>query len=420
MIKRLTLPSGVEVVISPMASMKSVSCGIWIRSGGRHENPANAGISHFIEHLLFKGTLKRDGVAIKEAVEGLGGSFNGFTSEEFTCYLIKILGTHIDIAVDVLSDMVLNPKFDPKDIEKERTVIMEEIKMYLDQPMHYVHELLGELMWPNNPLGMPLAGTFETVKSITRNDLINYKNSLYNSKNIVISIAGNVNKDDVLKLIKKYFTLAKTDKINKFKRIEENNLGPRLKINFKKTEQAHLAIGFHALSRLSPDRYAANMLNIILGANMSSRLFQEVREERGLAYEISSHNKNYDDTGAFIISAGVDIKKTNDALKVIFRELSKIKKEPVSKDELKRAKEFYKGQMLMALEDTASKMLWIGERVISRDKLMSITEILEIIDSMTIEDIRKVANMIFTEGNLNMAVIGPIKEKDLKDSFKLN
>ncbi len=419
MIKKITLKNGLEVVAIPMPSMKSVACGVWARCGGRYENKINSGISHFIEHLLFKGTKKRDGKNIKETIEGIGGSFNGFTSEEFTCYLVKLLGNHVDIAVDVLADMVSNPRFAESDIEKERTVIIEEIKMYLDQPMQYVHEILGELMWPANPLGMPLAGTFDTVNSITKNDIIDFKNKFYNSRNIIVAFAGNIDIEKIAKLVEKNLRLPSGKSINCYEKITKNEIGPRLKVLTKDTEQLHLAIGLHGLSRQNKERYSASLLNIILGANMSSRLFQEVREKRGLAYEISSHNKSYNDTGAFVISAGVDIKKSKDAIRIILKELSRIKKEHVKKDEFRRAKEYYKGQVLMALEDTTTSMLWVGEKISAEDKLTDINKILKIVDEITTEDIKKVANMIFKNVNLNMSIIGPVKESDIISTLNI-
>lgn len=421
MYKIETLANGLRVVSEPMSHMESVAIGIWIRAGGRYENPQISGISHVLEHLLFKGTKKRDMTAIKHEIEGRGGSFNGFTSEDHTCYLVKLLEKDMELGIDILSDMVLNPSLDEEELKKEKSVIIEEINMYKDMPSHHVHEVLAEMMWPDQPLGMPLAGTADSVKSISRNQIVSYKESHYNPRNMVIVCTGKVKEEAVVKLSDKYLSGVKGDIVSKFEGVKLNRKGPTLKLATKETEQTHLALGLHALDRFHPDKYALSLLNVILGANMSSRLFHIVRDEMALCYEISSSVRKYEDCGAFVVSAGVDHAKLPKAIEVILRELGRMKKEGVSKEEMGRAKEYYRGQLLFALEDTMSHMLWLGEKVTCGEKDFSAKSILNGIESVTAEDLMRVSKNMFTDENLNLAIISPVKDdKQVLEVFHLS
>lgn len=414
------LDNGLTVALNTMSHMESVALGIWLRAGGRYEDAKNNGISHFLEHLLFKGTKTRDMKRIKEEIEGRGGTFNGFTAEEFTCYLVKLLAKDAELGVDILSDMVLNPRLAEEEVAKEKSVIAEEINMYKDMPSHYVHEILAEMMWPDQPLGMPLAGTVETVTAMTKDDIASYKDIYYNPKNMVIAGAGRIDEEGLVRLAEKYLSKVHGKDVPKFRKADLNGLEKRLKVNFKDTEQTHIALGLHAINRFHPDRYALSMMNIVLGANMSSRLFHIVRDELALCYEISSSTRLYEDAGTFGISAGVDDKKLLKAIEVILRELERIKVEPVGEDELRRAKEYYRGQLLFALEDTMSYMLWFGEKVITQEKEFNAKKILEKVEGVKPDDIMKTANDIFKDENLNLAVIGPIKEdKHIKEALHL-
>ena len=405
------LGNGLKVVTEPMPHMESVAVAIWIRAGGRYENIGNNGISHLLEHLLFKGTMKRDMKAIKEAIEGRGGSFNGFTAEEFTCYLVKILAKDTELAVDILSDMVLNPRLADEEIEKEKSVIIEEIHMYRDIPSHYVHEILSEMMWPDQPMGMPLAGSVESIKAITRGDLISYKENFYNPENMMIINTGRIKEEDLLALSRKYLSAVEAKGRSEYEKVKLNQNQPQIMINSKKTEQTHVALGLHATDRFHPDKHVLSLINVLLGANMSSRLFHIVRDEMALCYEISSSLRKHEDCGAFIISAGVDHNKLTKALEVILKVLADIKTEGVDKEELQRAKEYYRGQLLFAMEDTMSNMLWLGEKIISGEKDFDVKRILERIDEVTADDIMRVSNNLFRTGNLNLALIGPIKDE---------
>jgi len=414
------LDNGLRVATETMAYMESVAIGVWINAGGRYENPKNSGISHLLEHLLFKGTIKRDMMTIKQEIEGRGGSFNGFTSEEHTCYLVKVLSKDAGLGIDILSDMVSNPRLDEKEVEKEKGVIIEEINMYKDIPSHYVHDILAEMMWPDQPLGMPLAGTVESVKSITRDEIVAYKESCYGVRNMLLIGTGKIGENDFAALSKKYFTSAVGKETPGFEKVKLDQSQPRVRMLFKETEQTHVALGLHGLCRTHPDKHALSIVNIILGANMSSRLFHIVRDEMALCYEISSSIRRYDDCGAFVISAGVDDKKLAKTLEIVLKELARIKDEPVGREELRRAKEYYKGQLLFALEDTMSRMLWLGEKIISGEKDFSTRQILERIEAVRPEDLMRVSKGIFTNKNLNLSIIGPVKdEKAIKEILNI-
>jgi predicted Zn-dependent peptidase len=405
------MDNGLAVATKTMEHMESVSFGIWIKAGARYENTTNNGISHLLEHLLFKGTKTRGMKEIKESIEGRGGSFNGFTSEEVTCYLVKLLAKDAALGVDILSDMVLNPKLDEKEIEKEKSVIVEEINMYKDIPAQHVHEILTEMLWPNQPLGMPLAGTVENVNSMRKKDVDLYKEAFYKPNNMLLIGTGMIEEAKLLQLAGKYLSASAEAKPPKFVKAVNDQHKPILRIVKKDTEQTHMALAFHAMNRLSPDRYVASILNIILGANMSSRLFHVVRDEMALCYEISSSVRKYDDAGAFVVGSGLDESNLVKALEVILRELNRIKNEPVPDKELERAKEFYKGQLLFTMEDTMSHMLWLGEKIASNEKELDAKKIMEKISSISKEDIMRVAGGIFKNESINLAVIGPVKDE---------
>lgn len=412
MLTRTVLDNGLNVVSLRMPRMASVSIGIWINVGVRNENVVINGVSHLLEHILFKGTKRRGTQKIKEDIEGKGGSFNGFTAEEFTCYFVKMLSKDMGLGLDVLSDMVLYPLMKEADIEKEKHVIVEEINMYKDMPAHYIHELLTEILWPGQPLGLPLAGTVKSVSALARRDLARYKGAFYCPANMVISAVGDLEEDLLIRLCRRCFArVLRTTPPGSCDAVRAER-GPKLLVHRKKTEQTHLAIGIHAPHRFHPDRYALSILNVILGANMSSRLFQEVRERLALCYEIGSSIRRYRDAGSFVVSAGVETKNLRKALEVILAELSRVRSHALGKEELKRAKEYYKGQLLLTLEDTMSSMLWYGEKVVSGEGDFSPKGILRTVDSITAEDLMRVADESFTDDNLNLAVIGPVEDRD--------
>ncbi|MDD5155223.1 MAG: pitrilysin family protein [Candidatus Omnitrophica bacterium] len=411
MYKKTKLDNGLRIITNNMPGMRSAAVGIWINTGARYENPGYKGISHFLEHLTFKGSKKYSCRKIKESIEGVGGSLNGFTSEELTCYLVKLPSARLELAVDILSDMVINPLFPPAEIEREKTVILEEIKMYKDLPQNYVYDLLDELLWPGQPLGSPVIGSQDSVSRIKRQDICIYKKRAYTPLNIVVACAGDLKHGAFVKKVKKSFGGLGGQGINTFKQAEEEDLSPRLNLFTKDTEQTHLALGFHSFKRGHPLRHALNILHIIMGANMSSRLFNEVREKRGLAYEIGTQVKSFHDTGAFVVHAGIDNRKVNHAIEVILKEISKPRDTLVRDDEFRRSKEFYLGQLTLALEDTMDHMLWIGESTVTLDKTYSLENIVKEVSAVKREDVREVARYLFDDKKINLALIGPIEDK---------
>ena len=407
MYKKYQLSNGLKVIVSPMPSMTSVALGVWIGVGGRHEPAKHSGISHLIEHMLFKGTEKRSAKQLKEAVEGVGGSLNGFTADEVTCYMVKVPANYLGMGFDALSDMVFNAKFDQEDLAKEKFVICEEIKMYRDQPADHVGEILGEIMWPNNSLGRPLTGNISTVQSIKREDVIAFKENNYHPANMAVIAAGKVDPKRLFKYVEELYK-GKRRKKPAFKAPKADQKHLRVKFATKKINQAHIALGFHAPAGNIKERYAIEVLNIILGGNMSSRLFEELREKFGLCYDIGSHYKRHSDVGEFIIHAGVDNRKILKSIVAVTDELRKIKDLGVTEDELARAKEFAKGQFLLAMESTTARMLWFGYRLMTDKNIPEVKGLLRKVDSVTADDVKKACGDIFKSSGVNLAVIGNI------------
>jgi predicted Zn-dependent peptidase len=413
------LDNGFRIISARLSEVDSLSIGIWIKSGGRYENKKNQGISHLMEHMLFKGTKKRSCQALKRAIESKGGAFNAFTSEENVCYYIKILSNRLPLAAEVLTDMVLNPALKKEEMEKEKRVIFEEIRMYLDLPMHYVYDLLDSLIWPNHPLGLPLVGTYETVKRITRTDLLAQRGQFYAPNNMAVVACGGIDHENLVKIMKDLFG---REKFVKQKIASKPSSCPKesvLKFMHKDTEQTHLCLGIRGISSNSPHRYALSLLSIILGGNMSSRLFNEIREKRSLAYEIGTSVKAYSDTGSFFIHAGIDNKKLKSAVSIMIDELEKIKKDFVLKKELSMAKEYFKSGLLMAMESTMSNMMFLGDQITSLGKIQTKESILKAVDKVTPHDIKRVAEKILIIDALKLALIGPQTEKEISEIKQL-
>ncbi len=406
-----TLPNGLRIITVPMRDRASAGVAIWVRAGGRFESRPLSGVSHFLEHMLFKGTPSRTARQIKEQIEGVGGMMNAFTGEESTCYFAKLLVPHFPKAIEALSDMVNHASLSLEEYKKEKPVILEEIKMYRDLPSQHVQDVMSEMLWPDQPLGRPIAGTPETVAGITREAMVRYKKQYYHPKNIVVTVSGSVDPEDVASRVKDCFVQKSALSRAHFPKASSRQTKPRIHFLEKKTEQTHLVIGLHGLCRFDPARYALGILNIMLGSNMSSRLFEEVREKRGLAYEIRSGLSYYHDTGAVTVSAGLEAAKLPNAVRVILRELGKLCAKSVSEGELRRAKDYFMSQLYMALEDTLDHLLWVGERVLDRDELPDRQQIHKEIEAVTPGDIQEMAKRLFKTNQLNLAVIGPVDSK---------
>lgn len=414
------LNNQMKLVTVPLTQRQSASFALLVKAGGRNERSSIGGISHFIEHLVFRGTKNRTAIEIKNAIEGIGGVLNAFTSEEFTGYYAKVPGKHISDAIEVISDLVLEPVMAEDDIIKEKRIIVEEIRMYQDVPAYHVHELLDNLMWGNHQLGKPLAGTYRSVHGITRDKLTDFKKKYYVPNNMIAVVSGSYNEKQTAKLFRHKFSALKKRPVDEAKKFTKKQAGARLKILDKETQQTHAAMGFHTPGRKNRGRYALALLSVIMGGNMSSRLFEQVREHRGLAYQISTVLKKYQETGAFVIKAGLKNRNLPEAVKIIMGQLHKIKKEPVGTDELSRAKEYLLSHILMEMDDTLERALWLGEKIISGDTNIMLKDVIKKIKSVSREDIRTQAQNIFKTSNLSLAVIGPAKsaKKQINNTIK--
>jgi predicted Zn-dependent peptidase len=414
--KQHILQNGIKIIVDEMPHMRSSSIGIWVGVGGRHETKEEAGLAHFIEHIVFKGTKERSCQEIKESIEGIGGSLNAFTAKEYTCFYAKVLGKDTEIALEVLSDMVLNPSLKDSDIEQEKDVILEEIKMYMDSPSQQVHDYLDEILWPNHPMGYFLTGPQENVSRFIASDFKDFRAKHYTPNRMVISVAGDVIAEDIFLDVEGNFASLDSLKTVQAEKVLFDPVVFPVHWRQKDTEQAHLALGIHAYSRTHPMCYPLSILNIILGGNMSSRLFQELREEQGLAYDVRSSVYRYEDTGTLEISAGLESENLEKTLLVTMKALKRLKDELVSEDELARAKAYYKGRVQLSLEKTSTRMSWQGEDLLFRDRPFSEQNILEQINAVSAESLQKVAQDIFQDKRICMAVISPKhKPENLND-----
>ncbi len=403
------LSNGIPVVAANIPYLRSISIGIWIKVGSRNETRELNGIFHFLEHLAFKGTKRRSAHQIAIEMDSIGGHMDAFTSREYTCYSAKVLDEHLPIAVDVLSDILLHSVFDPKEIERERQVILEEISMVDDSPDNYIFDLLYKKAWSQHSLGLPTQGFSETVNRISRQDILDYMDKFYSSNNIIISIAGNIDFSAMMDLLEKHF--------GSFNSSEEIKASPAHKINsgvaskYKDLEQVHICLGTSGIKINDEQRYECYLLNTLLGGSMSSRLFQKIREEKGLAYSVHSSNYNYNDTGLFIIYAATGAKKYSTALKLIVQELKDIKNNKISENELVRAKNQLKGLLMLSLESSGSRMMQLAKEEMYFKKHFTLDEIIKRIDEVNTDGIKCLANRLFDSQLFTLALLGPIEDK---------
>jgi predicted Zn-dependent peptidase len=413
MFNKAVLDNGLRVVTSSMPHSRSVCLAILMGTGSCYESKEEAGISHFAEHLFFKGTQRRPtSREITQDIEGIGGIINAGTDKELTVYWCKVASPHFPIALDVLSDLLLNSRFDSKDIAKEQQVIIEEIKMNLDTPQQRVNMLIDELLWPEQPLGREVIGYKETVSSLTRDQLLNYLARRYMPNNTVLSVAGNIQHEEAVAQIKPLFSKWAAGKLTAAYTTSDNQTEARLRIEPKDIEQAHLCLAVHGFSRSHPQRFTVDLLNTVLGGGMSSRLFTEIRERRALAYDIHSYTEHFLNSGSFGIYAGVDPDRTETALAAILEELSKVR-QGITTSELTRAKELSKGRLYLRFEDSQNVALWYGSQEILLQQILDIDDVISIVDAITVDQLHEVAQKIITDGGLNLAVTGPIKEDTL-------
>ena len=409
--QRTVLDHGLRVVSTFLPHTMSASISIFVGAGSRYEEARLAGVSHFIEHMLFKGTHQRPTPKeISEAIEGVGGVLNAATDKELTVYWCKVPVQHFDLAMDVLSDNLLHSRLDPSDMEKEREVIIEELNMVYDSPADLANLMIDEVVWPDQPLGRDTGGTRESVSQITRDDLLSYMSEHYAPAAAVVAVAGSVAPRQVEEASHRFLGDWRPAPTKPWYPATDGQTGPRVSLKSKRTEQANLCIAVDGLSSEHPDRYAQDVMNTILGEGMSSRLFLELREKLGLAYDIHSYLNHFRDTGSQVVFAAVDPRKVNETISAILSELAKLR-DGVPEDELHRAKESMKGRLLLRMEDTRAVSSWTGAQDLLRNTIMTVEEVVERIDAVTTEDLRRVTSTLFVTDKLKLAIVGPYRSE---------
>ena len=406
--QKTTLDNGLRIVTTTMPHTRSVSICFFIGVGSRYESEAQAGISHFIEHLLFKGTSKRaTAKEISEAIEGVGGMLNGGTDKESTLYWSRVAQPHFPLALDVLVDILLHSRFEPSDIERERQIIIEEINMTKDSPSQQAHLLIDELLWPGHPLGRDIAGTKDSMAAITRDMMLGYIEGQYLPGNTVVAIAGNIQHDDAVYAVSQATGSWLKQGLRPEYSAYEEQPNPQLKVERRDTEQVHLCLALPGLSLFHPRRFTLDLLNVILGEGMSSRLFTEIRDKLGLTYSIHSYIDHFLDSGSVIVYAGVEPRNLPVVIKAILEQLSLLK-EPIPESELYKAKELSKGRLLLRMEDTRSVTGWMGGQEILLGDILTVDQVVAIIDAITTEQLKEVAQELIVGDSLRLAVVGPV------------
>ena len=412
MYEKITLDNGLRLITSEMPHTRSVSVVFFLGVGSRYETDSVAGVSHFIEHLCFKGTEKRrTAKEISEAIESVGGILNGGTDKELTTYWSRVTSEHFSLALDVLIDLLRGSRFAAEDIDRERQVIIEEINMSLDSPRQRVSMLIDEILWPGQALGRDIAGSRETITAMTRQQILDFFSSAYLPNNTIISIAGDIEQKQIQDTVNQALGGWKPNNLpsgfsNTFKQQAVN-----IKIEFRETEQVQICLAVPGFSYFHTDRFAIDLLSTVLGEGMSSRLFTEIREKQGLAYDIHCFADHFADSGAVIIYAGVDSRRVDGAVTAIIEQLSKIK-EHVSDAELKKAKEMAKGRLLLSLEMSRNVASWLGTQELLTKRILTPDEVINLVEEVTIEDLERVARELFIGEKLNLAIVGPVKKEE--------
>ncbi len=406
-VTKSTLLGGIRVLTEQIPHVRTTAVGIWVGAGSRFEPSEHHGISHFLEHLFFKGTATRSALEIAQAVDDIGGQMNAFTDREQTVFYLKVLSTHLDRALEIYADMLLHSTLTPEHIERERQVITEEIKSYEDSPDELVQDLLAQTVWNRHPLGRPVIGTLQTVGALTRDDFLSYIERFYRPTNVVIAAAGQLEHAQVESLIAAHFGgwAGAASVVPQAPPQPQAGLSTRT----KETEQVHLCLGTQGLSQADPRRYALSVLDHLLGGGMSSRLFQEIRERRGLVYSISSYAASYCDGGLFVIYAGMSPDAGPEVIRLVIDEIEKVKAHPPDAAELRRAKESLKGGLMLGLESTGSRMSMLARSEIYHDRHITLDELISKVDAVTADDVQRAAGDLFRPGALSMAAIGPFR-----------
>jgi predicted Zn-dependent peptidase len=407
--RKTKLPNGLRVLTSAMPHTYSVAISVYVGAGSRYETVSQSGVSHFVEHMLFKGTEKRPSPQlISEAIDSVGGVLNAATDREFTVYYAKVARPHLDLALDVLVDLVRGPLFDPEELEKERKVVLEELAAVADSPGQQVDLLLDELLWPEQPLGWDVAGTKESIEGLTRDMTIDYMGRQYVPNNMVVSIAGNIDHDEVLSAVEAKFSGSGSGSAGAWFPARNGQEAPRCNVFYKRTEQSHIAMAVRGLPLEHPGRYAIDLLSVLFGEGMSSRLFMELRERQGLCYDVHAYVSHFLDAGSFGVYAAVDPSRGRDAVAALVGEMVKLR-DGIPEEELKKAQELAKGRLLLRMEDTRAVSAWLGSQEILTNHILSPEEVVERIDAVTPADLSGIVDTILVREHLNLAIVGPHK-----------
>jgi len=409
--RKTILDNGIRVVSEEIDHVRSISIGIWVMCGSRHEDRQTNGMAHFIEHMLFKGTRNRTAFDIASAIDSVGGVMNAFTGKELTSFYIKIPDYHLAMAIDLLSDIFKNSLFDPEEINKEKSVVLQEINMLDDSPDDYIHDFFDEKFWKDHPLGYPVLGTKTLVEGYSRDGIVGFFNDRYRGENVVLTAAGNFKHDVLVELVNGAF--GSVDRKVRQNGISNPEVSAGIAVIDKELEQVHLVMGCPAPSSVSPQRYPSFLLNAVLGGSMSSRLFQEIREKRGLAYAIHSYLSPYKDVGMLGIYVGTSKDSVRDVVGLIFDELLRMTNHSLTELELQSAKELIKGNFLLSMESTDNRMTRLARNEITFKEHIPAETVVREIDAVTHEDIRTLAAEMFNPDTIGLAAIGPIAEKDL-------
>lgn len=421
--EKTTLPNGVRVVTGTMTGVRSASLIFYYNVGSRIEPNEIAGISHFLEHMVFKGTEQRpDPMMISQEIESVGGIVNAGTGRESTSYWVKVPSTHFTLAFDVLADMMRNSTFDPTELDKERHVIYEEIRSVQDIPEELVHDLIDQVVWPDDPIGREIAGSEETVANISRDAMMAFWRHNYGADRLVVAAGGDVRHEDVVALTEKYFgDLPRSENGFTSRPVTVSQDSPRIALVNRETEQAHFCLSFPAISYHDERRYVQSTIESILSSGMSSRLFQEIRENLGLVYSIYGYFRGYEDVGQGVIYAGTDVERVKETIAATVGELKKLRDIPVPADELERSKTLRKGRLLMSLEDSRSVASWIGSQEATYGEIMTPEQVMEQIDAVTVEDVQALATELLRADRFSLALIGPFtQEQEYLDLLSLD
>jgi len=409
-VNKTVLANGIRILTRKMPHVRSVSMGVWVNVGARDEAESENGLSHFIEHMIFKGTRKRSSFQIAKEFDAIGGQTNAFTAMEHTCYHAKVLDTHLETMIDILSDIFLNSVFEGSEIERERPVILQEIGMIEDSPEEYVHQLAGNAFWGDNPLGRSILGSPDNILQFDAGAIKNFFARLYQPDRIVVSMAGNLEHERIVALLGPTFETIRPG--NGFPERITPEAHALVSLNPKELEQAHLCINTKGLATADPRRFAFFLMNTILGGNMSSRLFQEIRERRGLAYNVYSFISSHADTGIFGVYAGVAPEKIRETAALILEEIRKLRVAPVERFELESAKEYTKGNLLLAAESTDSQMVRLAQNELYYNRNFPLEEVIEKVEGVTIEDISELAGALFRPEQLALTILGPVEGRE--------